>query len=145
MKLSIVDAEIVIRDTVAGMNLGQPYTFNDLTFEDASASAKGDLSAQDNPFFVFSSQILNTHRTGPAVVAASRCECDLTISYYTKTPAPVIDSRLMEQVAAHFAERTLQDVRFRTFTPFPPNVRNSFTKYDGVIDYQFDLYRGDRT
>ncbi len=145
MKLSVVDADIVIRDTVAAMALTQPYAFDKNTFEDASAAGLGNLMGQNDPFFLFSSQILNTRRTGPAVTAPTRNYGDLTIGYFTKNPSDLVDLALLEQVANQFAEKTIQDVRFRTFTPFPPGVRNGFTRYDGVIDFQFELYRGDRT
>ena len=144
MKLSVADAEIVIRDTVAAMGLTQPFAFDPNTLEDASAIGAGNLIGQNNPFFLFSSEILNTHRVGPTIIAPTRQEGDLTISYFTKKPAFLIDLKLLEQVANNFAEKTLQDVRFRTFTPLPPGVRNGFTRYDGVIDFQFELYRGDR-
>lgn len=145
MRLSITDAEVTIRDTVAAMGLTQPYTFDLNTFEDNSANGLGNLMEQNEPFFVFSSEVVDTKRTGPSIQAATRLYCDLLISYYTKEPVLLIDLKLTEQVAGNFAEKTLQDVRFRTFTPYPPGVRNGFTKYDGVIDYQFELYRGDRT
>lgn len=145
MRLSVVDADVTIRDTVAAMGLTQPYSFDVNTLEDASASGEGDLSLQNDPFFLFSSEILGVHRTGPSTLAATRYEGDLTITYFTKNPAPVVDSALLEQVANHFAEKTLQDIRFRSFLPYPSGVRNGFTKYPGVIDFQFELYRGQPT
>ena len=145
MKLSVVDAEIVIRDTVSAMNLTQPFAFDALTFEDASAAGAGNLMEQNAPFFLFSSEIIGTRRVGPTIIAPTRQNGDLTIGYFTKNPSLLIDLGLLEQVANHFAEKTIEDVRFRTFTPYPPGVRNGFTRYDGVIDFQFELYRGDRT
>jgi hypothetical protein len=145
MKTSAVDADIVIRDKVAALGLTDPYSFNPNTFEDASPSGLGNLLAQNAPFFLFSLELPNSYRTGPAITAPTRYEGDLTISYFTKNPSHVVDSTLMEQTANNFAEQTIEDVRFRTYTPFPPGVRNGFTRYDGVIDLQFELYRGDRT
>lgn len=142
MKLKIADAEIVVRQTVVGLGLADPYTFDPLTMLDASAAGKGRLLEGDDSFFLFSMRVLNTQRVGPTKVAPTRVFCDLDIAYYTKAARRVADMQLMETIASHFAEQTLSGVRFRTYTPYPERVESGFTAYPGVIDFDFDLYRG---
>ena len=142
MKLMIADAEIVVRKTVTEMGLANPYTFDVNTMLDASAQDKGRLLEGDTSFFLFNMRVLNTQRVGPTKVAPTRVFCDLDIAYYTKSARRVADMQLLETIASHFAEKTLDDVRFRTYTPYPEHVESGFTAYNGVIDFDFDLYRG---
>lgn len=144
MKQSVVDADTVIRDRVFTLDLTQPFTFNTETLEDASATGAGPLHLQENPFFLFDFEIINSYRVGPTLIAPTRYEADLTITYMTKTPSTVLDWRLLETVAGHFAEQSIEQVRFRTFTPLTRSVYQGFTSYPGAIAVQYELYRGDR-
>lgn len=154
MKLSIVDAEKVIRSkvlailgktmaerTVSDLPEDLRFTFDIETFGDFYGDFP-DLYKQNFPFLVFEPEILNSGRIGPARETATRYWCDLHISLLTKAPDRISDLEVMEQVAKWFQEQTLEGVRFRTYTPYPTRKDNGFTAYPGVISYDFEIYRG---
>lgn len=142
MKLSVVDAELEVRRKVVSIGLAESYTFDTVSLEDASALGYGDLAKQDQPFFLFTSEVLNSRRVGPSRVSPTRYYADLLIEYRTKTPQTLSDLRKMESVANHFAEQQLAGVRFRTYTPMPHRKSEGFTVYSGIIDFDFEIYRG---
>ena len=142
MKLSVVDVEEIIRTTVFSSGILIPFSFDDHTNRDATASRLGDLFQQDNPFFTFRNVILNSKRVGPTKTAPTRYFGDLFITYLTKKPSSIKDAKLLEGIANKFAEQTLDGIRFRTYTPYPVSKDNGFTAYAGVIDFDFELYRG---
>ena len=143
MKLSIVDAELIIRTTALTKNAGvYPVTFDLHTMEDVTEQRKGDLFAQDSPFLQFHTEIISTGRVGPTTIAPTRIVANLFFAYFTKEPSYIKDAKLQEQIGNWFAEQTIDGVRFRTFTPYLKSKENGFTQYLGVIDFDFELYRG---
>lgn len=142
MKLSVVDAELEIRRKVVSIGLAEAYTFDVFTFEDASALGYGDLTKQDAAFLLFTSEIMNSRRAGPSLVSPTRYYADLRIEYRTKTPKTLADCRILESVANEFAEKTVGGIRFRTFTPMPARKSEGFIVYSGIIDFDFEIYRG---
>lgn len=144
MKRSIIDVEIAIRNRVLEMNKDPrlPVTFDAFTMEDVTAGL-GDLYKQDRPFLQFHTEFATSRRVGPTTIAPTRYYGDLYIGYFVKEePIYVIDAKLHETVANWFAEKTVDGVRFRTFTPYPKSKDNGFTQYLGVIEFDFELYRG---
>lgn len=142
MKMSVTDAEIVVRNRVLEKNLLLPVTFDLHTMEDASAAGLGDLLKQNAPFLQFHIEFLDSLRVGPSSIAPTRYYAELYVAYSTKDPSYIKDAKLLETMANWFAEQTLDGVRFRTFRPYPKGKENGFTQYLGVIDFDFELYRG---
>lgn len=142
MKLSITDAEVVVRNkALEKLAEDDLVTFDILTMADVKTGT-GDLTKQDQPFFQFHVQFNNSRRVGPGRSSPTRYYADLYFSYFTKEPNYLRDVKLQEEVANWFAEQTIDGVRFRTFTPYPKSKDNGFTQYLGVIDFDFELYRG---
>lgn len=142
MKMSVVDLEIAIRDKIFALGIVEPFTFNDETMEDNSAKGLGNLLTQDEAFFSLTNEILNSRRVGPSRVSPTRYYGSFYITYLTKSPSPVRDFRRLESMANEFSEKTVNGIRFRTFTPYTPSKDSGFTSYKGVIDFDFELYRG---
>lgn len=142
MKLSITDLHAVIRRHTAVEILDLPFSFDDEVIEDASKFGLGELFLQEKPFLILSSVILSSRRAGPSKVSPSRYRGELYITYLTKEPSTLKDARLLEGVANKFAEQTIDGIRFRTYTPYPLSKDNGFTSYRGVIDFDFEIYRG---
>ena len=142
MKKSLSDIDVVIRNRVLDKNEGLAVTFDQDTMEDVTSRALGDLTRQDSSFIHFHVEMLNSRRVGPTQHAPTRYFADLYIGYFTKNPSTIKDVKLQEQIANWFAEQTIDGVRFRTFTPFPKSKEHGFTQYLGVIDFDFELYRG---
>lgn len=143
MKESIVDLDIVIRDKVYELTLDKSFTFDEELKEDASAQGvQGNLLRQDHSFFEFIHTIMNSYRVGPSAVSPTRYVGDFYLIYYTKDPSTIKDVKLLESIANEFSEKTIGGIRFRTFTPLSKGIREGFTAYSGVINFDFELYRG---
>lgn len=143
MKLSIVDLEVAIRTKVVSLNLETPFTFDaDLKHNFSPLDIQGNLLRQESPFFEFTNDIVNSYRVGPSAVSPTRYLGDLYITYYTKDPSTIKDVKLLESTANEFSEKTIDGIRFRTFTPFQKGMKDGFTAYSGVINFDFELYRG---
>lgn len=142
MKLSITELEEVVRTQALSTNKFIPLTFDIDTHEDASLNSLGDLFQQDRPFIVFHTEIKNSYRVGPSRVSPTRYIGDLFITYLTKQPSTLEDARMLEGIANKFAEETIDGIRFRTYTPYPKSKDNGFTSYSGVIQFDFEIYRG---
>lgn len=142
MKQSVVDLDIAIRNKVFSLNLEEPFTFDEEFMEDASELGLGTLLDQNLPFFSFQKLILSSRRVGPSKVSPTRYYGNFSITYLTKNPNLIRDQRFLESIADKFSEQTLDGIRFRTFTPYSPSKDSGFTSYSGVIDFDFELYRG---
>lgn len=141
MKLSIAEVEKVIyRKVLEKSDL--PFTMDINSYASMSPLKDGDLFRQNEPFLIIEPVFDNTFRVGPTVIAPTRHYCTLRITYLTKSPDFFADKELLESVGNWFAEQTHEQVRFRTFTPYPVSKANGFTAYDGVIHFDFELYRG---
>lgn len=142
MKLSVVDVETVMRSRVLENIEGHLVTFDIHTMEDSSQAGKGDLTRQNDPFLHFHIEIAHSRRVGPTVIAPTRYYGDLYIGYFTKKPKYIKDAKLLERVADWFAEQTVEGIRFRTFKPYLKSKEHGFTQYLGVVNFDFELYRG---
>lgn len=142
MRKSFVDAHIAVQDHVFSLGLDDPFSFNLDTAEDNSAKGLGVLTHQNDPFFLFDVELLDSYRAGPSFVSPTRYPGVLTIAYLTKEPSTVLSYKRLEKVAKEFWEQTISGVRFRTFTPHPTNDVEGFTSYAGEMNFDFELYRG---
>lgn len=141
MKLTIAEVEKVIYDRALDLS-EVPFTMDLNGYLSMSPLKDGDLFRQNSPFLILEPVFNGTHRVGPTQVAPTRHYCTLRITYLTKTPDFFTDKKLLESVGNWFAEQTIEQVRFRTFTPYPISKANGFTAYDGVVHFDFELYRG---
>lgn len=143
MKQDLSEVEIVIRSTailgVTGTNI--PLAFDYSNPQDVTNSVKGDLFKQNLPFLLVENDLVSSYRVGPSQVSPTRYTGDLHIQFFTKSPNVIADLKFIEEFAKHFAERTIDDVRFRTFTPFSRRIDNGFTLVSGMIEFDFELYR----
>lgn len=144
MKNNILDADHVIRNRVFEMSDNvTPITF-DLETMMPVEGPEISLYKQNSPFLQFHMQINSSRRVGPSAVSPTRYYANLYVAYFSKERSqdPANSAKLHEDVANWFAEQTIDGVRFRTFTPYPKSKDNGFTQYLGVIDFDFELYRG---
>lgn len=142
MKLSVVDAQIVIMNHVKAKAGDLPYTFNTMTFVDSSESAKGNLLAQNDPFLIVDIVPGTSKRVGPSKVSPTRYWYTLYLTYMTKKINHVKDAKLLEEIGEWFREQTVDGIRFRTFTPYPIGNDQGFTYFQCMIPFDFELYRG---
>ena len=141
MKLKAFDYRDVIFDR-AYEKSEIPFTLDTNDYKDYTGEHRGDLFKQNGPFLIFAPTISSTRRVGPTITAPTRHYGSLYFTYLTKDPDLFTDHKLLESVAEWFSEQTIEGVRFRTFTPLPVSKANGFTAYDGVIHFDFELYRG---
>lgn len=142
MKLSVTDAYVVIRRKANSLTLTKDYTFDVNTFNSVT-DPYVKLVEEDNSFFSFHHEILNSYRAGPSLVSPTRYMGDLRIELWDKEGLDEMSAyKELEEVANEFAESTIEGIRFRTFTPMPTRTTEGFTIYSGIIDFDFELYRG---
>ena len=141
MKASITEAMIHCREAVFdSVGPGTRFAFGLADDTDVGDMAAGPLFKQDNDFFLFEFDVDTTRRAGPGVNSPTRCWGTLAISLQTKDQGREIRfMRQLEQVASWFAEKTVRDIRFRTFTPLPRSRLIGFTSYQGVINFDFEI------
>lgn len=108
---------------------------------DVSANDAGVLLEQDKDFWLFELNIEDTRRAGPSQVAPRRIAGSLDVSLFTKAPRDKVKyGRKVDTVAEWFQDRTIDGIRFRTFTPVPPAALHGFTAYGGVTNIEFEIY-----
>lgn len=108
---------------------------------DVSANDAGVLLEQNNDFWLFELSINDTGRAGPSHVAPRRVEASLDVSIFTKAPRDKVKyGRMVDTVSEWFQDRTIDGMRFRTFTPVPPAPLHGFTAYGGVTNIMFEIY-----
>ncbi|AUM59612.1 hypothetical protein HOS55_gp010 [Pseudomonas phage PMBT3] len=108
---------------------------------DVSANDAGVLLEQNNDFWLFELSIQDVGRAGPSQVAPRRVEASLDVSLFTKSPRDKVKyGRKVDTVAEWFQDRTIDGMRFRTFTPVPPAPLHGFTAYGGVTNIMFEIY-----
>ena len=141
MKNSINEALIDCREVVfENAPVGTRFAFGLADDTDAGDTAAGPLFKQDGDFYLFEFDVDTTRRAGPGVNSPTRCWGTLAISLQTKDQGREIRfMRQLEQVASWFAEKTVRDIRFRTFTPLPRSRLIGFTSYQGVINFDFEV------
>lgn len=144
MLASIVDAEIVVRDTVfdrAPADLRFAFDFTEA--HDAGQVGAGPLFSQNDDFFLFETEIDDSGRAGPSQASPIRCWGHLALALYTKDgDRKFAHLRQLEGVSRWFADQTLQGVRFRSFIPTSASRVMGFTSYGGVISFAFEISRG---
>lgn len=141
MLTDLTDLDKVIRDKVGQLTLGCKHTFDALNYLSAEAVSV-NLLKQNSPFVLFDPIILHSMRAGPSIVSPTRHFGVLHLEYYTKEQNKIKDLDFLENLAKEFAEKTLNGVRFKVFTPSTPIVYNGFTSLAGTVDFNFELYRG---
>lgn len=138
---SIADLHVRTRDIVfsrAPSDLLFAFDIQDSV--DAGASSAGPLFEQNEDFWLFELDIIDTGRAGPGKQSPRRCWASLSISYLTKRHGNVISGlRKLEEVAAWFRNQNISDVRFRDFLPVSPARIQGFTAHSGVINCDFEL------
>lgn len=108
---------------------------------DVSVNDAGVLLEQDKDFWLFELNIEDTRRAGPSQVAPRRIAGSLDVSLFTKAPRDKVKyGRKVDTVAEWFQDRTVDGIRFRTFTPVPPAALHGFTAYGGVTNIEFEIY-----
>lgn len=141
MKYTLEEVELVVQNTVFD-NCVEPFTFDCNEFLDMSPSAHGRLLSTNHDFYVFELVPLQSFRVGPTKIAPTRYRYELHFSLYTKQDQAIPGRRAVAEVASWFEERTIDGVRFRTYTPYPSSKDAGFTVHSGVIPFDFELYRG---
>lgn len=134
----------LIRDIVLE-NIGDStsFAFSFSEDEDISTRGAGPLFKQEDDFYLFESELVETRRVGPSFVSPTRCWGELNISLHTKNGSrELFHKNLLETVSNWFAEKTVRDIRFRTFIPMGTTRVMGFTTYSGVINFDFDISRG---
>lgn len=108
---------------------------------DVSVNDAGVLLEQDQDFWLFELDVISVKRVGPSQVAPRRVQGSLDVSLFTKAPRDKVKyGRKVEAVAEWFQDRTIDGIRFRTFTPVPPAPLHGFTAYGGVTNIEFEIY-----
>lgn len=108
--------------------------------EDASANAAGPLFEQNDDFLMFEIDVDRVRRAGPGVHSPRRAWGTLTIGLITKTTEDSIGYlEKLEQVAAWFADQTIEGIRFRQFVPRGSSALMGFNSYDCTISCDFEL------
>lgn len=134
----------LIRDiTLDNIGAVTRFAFSFSEDEDVSALNAGHLFQQNEDFFLFEADLVDSRRVGPSQASPTRCWGELTITLYTKNPArELFHKALVEAASDWFAEKTLRDIRFRTFIPLSTAKVMGFTSYSGAINFDFDISRG---
>ncbi len=116
-----------------------PYSFEPYTGRDYSGNVQGDLYKQDLPFAVFDAAIDETRRAGPSKVSPTRAYGTIHLSYLTKDEDDdLAHMRQLGLFSAWFAEKTVKDIRFRTFTPTSTARVMGFLSFSGVLSFDFE-------
>ncbi|MCY1300095.1 hypothetical protein D9M68_747990 [compost metagenome] len=143
MIASITDALVEIREIAfdrAPADLR--FAFDFAVAEDVGGLAAGPLFDQDGDFVLFESEVDDTRRAGVSEGAPTRAWGTLTLSLFTKNENREIPHlRQLEEISRWFADQTLREIRFRTFTPARTERPMGFTAYCGTINFDFD-FRG---
>lgn len=118
------------------------YTFDLDECIDASLTEAGVLLEQDKDFWLFELNIGRGRRAGPSVVSPRRYQGELDLVFFTKKPRDLVKyTGKLEEAANWLQDQTINGIRFRTFTPVNPPVDiHGFTSYNGVINFDFDIY-----
>lgn len=132
----------VIRDIVAAnIDPTLRYSFEPMSARDFSNNYAGDsLYKQDMDFVLFEADVDTTRRAGPSVVSPSRAWGSVTITLHTKNMDDDLTyRRQVEVLSGWFTEKTVLDVRFRTYVPLPTTRVMGFLAFSGVFSFDFDL------
>lgn len=142
MYASIADAMIEIRRIIHGnLTATDSLTYSMGETDDAGPAGRGDLSKQNEPWYVIETVIDDKQKAGPGVFSPRRVWGGLDVTYLTKDRLDDIGSfSKMEQVGSWFEGRTINGIRFREFTPTTTNGRIfGFNSYAGTIALEFEL------
>jgi len=140
----------VLIDTVESLSRIQDIVFEnapaDLLFgfeyhsgRDASGHVQNSMFDQNLDFVLFEAEIDTTRRAGPSRVSPGRAWGSLTITLHTKnSKSDITQKRRLEVLSAWFAEKTLKDIRFRTWLPLSTARVMGFMAYSGVLSFDFE-------
>lgn len=140
MMTSYVDALTAVRDIVfEKVPADLRFAFDFIEAEDLSPLQAGPLFRQDADFVLFEAEVDTSRRAGPSQVSPTRWWGTLAIAVNTKKIGQDIPyQRQLEQLANWFAEQTINDIRFRTFTPLSMSRVRGFASYSGVLNFDFE-------
>lgn len=142
-----VDALSRIQDIVfENIAPDQSFSFETFTGRDYSGLVKGSLFEQNNDFVVFEADVDTIRRAGPSKVSPSRAWGVLSISLHTKDQ----DNNLaqlgrLDVFSDWFAEKTVKDIRFRTFIPSSTSRVMGFLSFSGVLSFEYEIQPKDST
>lgn len=143
MLTKLSDIEKTVRNVIMSLGLEIPYTYDPINFSDASAYGKGLLLSSDATKFLLAENVIFTsRRAGPSLPSPTRYTGTLVLSLYSKTYNQIPDTDFLESLAMNFAEKTIDWIRYRVFTPHTPMMFSGFTVLSGAVDFEFELYRG---
>lgn len=142
MLASLTELDTRFRDWLRGqVTPDMRYGFDFTEGLDVSVNDAGVLLEQNQDFWLFELNIDDTRRAGPSQVAPRRVLGSLDVSLFTKSPRDKVKyGRKVDTVAEWFQDRTINGIRFRTFTPVPPTPLHGFTAYGGVTNIEFEIY-----
>lgn len=140
MMNSYVEALADIRDVVfANAPANMRFAFDFVYAEDVSDHQAGSLFDQDEDFYLFEAEVDTVRRAGPSRVSPTRYWGSLSISVNTKVFGREIPYlQALETISSWFAEKTIGDIRFRTFTPMSTSRVRGFDSYSGVLSFDFE-------
>jgi len=117
------------------------FSFEWLSARDYSGQyADGSLFDQNNPFMIFDASVDEVKRAGPSLASPTRAWGTLGITLHTKnTDDDLSNLRQLEVFSAWFAEKTVRDIRFRTFTPLGTSRAKGFLTFSGVLSFDFEI------
>lgn len=144
MLQSMTDSLAFIREIVfEQVAAGTRFSFSFTDDQDVGDLHSGPLFDQNEDFFLFEAEVVDTKRAGASSISPTRCYGELAISLLTKNGTREIpNKRQLEEVSNWFAEKTIRGIRFRTFTPLSTAKVMGFTSYSGVLNFDFDISRG---
>lgn len=115
------------------------YSFEPYTGRDYSGNTSSDLYKQDGDFVVFDAEIDDSRRAGPSKVSPTRGYGTIHFSYYTKDEDDdLAHKRRLEVFSYWFAEKTVKNIRFRTYAPLSTVRAMGFLCFSGVLSFDFE-------
>lgn len=117
------------------------FSFETFSGRDYSANATpGSLFDQNYDFAVFEAAVDTIRRAGPSKVSPTRGWGVLSISLHTKDQdSDIAHMRALDVFSAWFAEKTVKDIRFRTFIPSSTARVMGFLSFSGVLSFEFEI------
>jgi hypothetical protein len=142
MLSSLSDLDVRVRDYIlTKVTPEMLFGYDFVEGLDVSVNDAGVLLEQNEDFWLFELDVSRTRRAGPSQVAPRRVTGSLDVSLFTKSPRDKVKyGRMVEAVADWFQDKTVNGIRFRTFTPTDPVPLHGFTAYGGVINIEFEIY-----
>lgn len=129
--------EMLPKDEPLAFNYEVPLDYRNLT--------NLNLKEYDKDYWTAELVLEESYRVGPAEIAPTRHQGIVYLSLFHKgNRVNSIHHPKVIAVAENIAERTHKGIRFRTFFPHMASVESGYTRFSGAIEFDFELYRGDR-